>query len=83
MKFLRNLIGHSLLVAGCALLLEAAGTPVAQSISWGADQIRGVTPLVRFADWAEREQVDNLTQPVRRVVTETVEWVESVATTFK
>lgn len=83
MKFLRNLVGHSLVVAGCALLLEAAGAPVAQSIDWGADQIRQATPLVRFADWAETEQVDSLTQPVRRGVTATVEWVEEMTATLK
>ena len=83
MKFLRNLMVYSLLVIVCALALETAGAPVASTLTWGAAQVEEIIPPLRLPAWTATVPVELLKEPVDRVVTQAVTWVEEVVTLVK
>ena len=75
MRFVRNLLVNTLLVVACATLIQAAGVPVANGLSWGAAQVRPVVQQVALPSWVDADPVKQITQPVRVAVAHTIAWV--------
>lgn len=79
MRFIRTMLFYTVVVAFCAIVLEATGAPVVDLIRWGAGQVAELVAQVEWPAWVDGARGEEMTGPVQAIVNTATEWMAQLA----